>query len=55
MCAERDPTNCHRFVLVARHLAGRDVAVSHILPNGRIEAHSDTEQRLVGPKPQDDL
>jgi uncharacterized protein (DUF488 family) len=55
ICAERDPIHCHRFLLVARHLVGRGVAVSHILANGEIEAHSATEQRLTGLNPQADL
>jgi uncharacterized protein (DUF488 family) len=52
MCAERDPVNCHRFLLVARHLAARGIAISHILADGEIEAHADTEQRFIGLKPQ---
>jgi uncharacterized protein (DUF488 family) len=55
MCAERDPVNCHRFLLIARHLAARGVAVSHILADGEIEQHSDTEHRMIGLKPQADL
>ena len=25
MCAERDPLDCHRFLLIGRHLASRDI------------------------------
>ena len=47
MCAERDPLDCHRCLLVARSLAERGVAVAHILHDGAIEAHAETEQRLL--------
>jgi uncharacterized protein (DUF488 family) len=38
MCAEREPLNCHRCLLVARHLAARGLAVGHVLFDGTIEA-----------------
>ena len=47
LCAEREPLDCHRCLLVARRLAGRGLAVSHILHNGSIEPHATTEQRLL--------
>jgi uncharacterized protein (DUF488 family) len=47
MCAEREPLDCHRCLLVARALAARDVAVGHILHDGTIEPHQVTEQRLL--------
>jgi uncharacterized protein (DUF488 family) len=47
MCAEREPLDCHRCLLVARSLAGRGLAVGHILHNGTIEAHAATERRLL--------
>jgi uncharacterized protein (DUF488 family) len=47
MCAEREPLDCHRCLLVARALAERDVAVGHILHDGTIEPHTATEQRLL--------
>jgi uncharacterized protein (DUF488 family) len=47
MCAEREPLDCHRFLLVARHLHDRDVPVRHILADGTIEGQDDTERRLV--------
>ncbi|WP_082710643.1 MULTISPECIES: DUF488 family protein [Agrobacterium] len=48
MCAEHEPLECHRCLLVARHLVechGADVA--HIRRDGRIEPHEDTEDRLL--------
>jgi uncharacterized protein (DUF488 family) len=47
MCAEREPLDCHRCLLVARGLAERGLAVGHILHNGSIEPHAATEQRLL--------
>jgi uncharacterized protein (DUF488 family) len=47
MCAEREPLDCHRCLLVTRRLAERGVTVGHILHDGSIEAHAETEQRLL--------
>ena len=47
MCAEREPLDCHRCLLVARSLAARGVTVGHILHDGSVEAHAATEQRLL--------
>jgi len=47
MCSEQEPLDCHRCLLVARALAGRGVALGHILPDGRIEPHAETEERLL--------
>jgi uncharacterized protein (DUF488 family) len=55
MCAERDPTDCHRFLLIARALSAQGVPVSHILSDGGIEAQSDTERRMLAMRPQADL
>lgn len=47
MCAEREPTDCHRTMLVARHLRAPDVVIRHILANGALEEHESVERRLV--------
>jgi uncharacterized protein (DUF488 family) len=47
MCAERDPLDCHRCLLVARSLAGRGMTIGHILHDGRIEPHTAIERRLL--------
>ncbi len=47
MCAERDPLECHRTLLVARALAEQGVSVLHILSDGRAEPHELTMQRLL--------
>jgi|SoiMethySBSTD1v2_1073268.scaffolds.fasta_scaffold133712_2 uncharacterized protein (DUF488 family) len=47
MCSEREPLDCHRFLLVARALAERGLAASHILVDGRIEPQAAAEGRLL--------
>lgn len=47
MCAEREPLDCHRFLLVSRHLHERGVPLRHILADGSVEPHDVTEARLV--------
>lgn len=47
MCAEKEPLDCHRTVLVARHLMLLGLDVAHILSNGRVEKHQETEKRLM--------
>ncbi|MCK9356293.1 MAG: restriction endonuclease subunit S [Dehalococcoidia bacterium] len=47
MCSEREPLNCHRTLLIGRVIAQDNVAVQHILPDDRLECHSDTEKRLM--------
>jgi uncharacterized protein (DUF488 family) len=47
LCAEREPLDCHRFLLVARHLAEDGLAVGHILHDGSVEPHAATEERLL--------
>ena len=47
MCAEREPLDCHRCLLVARRLAERRLTVGHILHDGTIEPHAATERRLL--------
>jgi len=53
MCAEREPLDCHRTVLVARRLVERGAAVRHILADGGIEPHAETERRLLALTGQD--
>jgi uncharacterized protein (DUF488 family) len=47
MCAEREPLDCHRCLLVARALAARGLGVGHIRHDGTIEAHQAIERRLL--------
>ena len=47
MCAEREPLDCHRFLLVSRHLHERGVRLRHVLADGSIETQETTEARLL--------
>src|SRR5258708_36702066 len=47
LCAERDPLDCHRCLLIGRALAERGLAVGHILADGTIEPHSASDERLL--------
>lgn len=47
MCAEKDPLECHRSILVARHLARFGIGIEHILADGRLESHAEAMERLV--------
>lgn len=57
MCAEKDPLDCHRTILVARELEKSEHEIKHILANGRVEKHSDSMARLVAQLeiPEDDM
>ena len=47
MCAEKEPLDCHRTILVCRHLRERGVGIRHILADGSVEDHQQTEARLL--------
>ncbi|WP_129642083.1 DUF488 domain-containing protein [Peristeroidobacter agariperforans] len=46
MCAEKDPLDCHRTILVARELVKRGEAVAHILASSQVESHEQVMERL---------
>jgi uncharacterized protein (DUF488 family) len=46
MCAEKDPLDCHRFVLICRHLRA-DLAIAHILGDGTLLDQAALEDRLL--------
>lgn len=48
MCAEREPLDCHRCLLVARALAENGSTIGHVLADATIEPHAETEERLLG-------
>ena len=48
MCAEKDPIDCHRSILVARHLAAKGAAIAHIHADGQVEPQRAFEARLMG-------
>jgi len=47
MCAEKEPLECHRSILVCRHLKGHNLCIKHILQDGSTEDHLNAERRLV--------
>ncbi len=47
MCAEKDPLNCHRTILVSRELVSHGANVMHILQDGSTELHRDAISRLI--------
>ena len=46
-CAEKEPLDCHRTLLVARELEALGARVRHILGDGRLESHNQAMERLV--------
>jgi uncharacterized protein (DUF488 family) len=47
LCAEREPLDCHRCLLVGRALAERGLTLGHVRADGTIEPHGTTEDRLL--------
>lgn len=47
MCAEREPLDCHRTILVSRELERAGVPVTHILHDGALEPHTQLMTRLA--------
>jgi uncharacterized protein (DUF488 family) len=46
MCAEEDPLECHRFLLVCPELTARGLAPQHIR-KGKVESQQEAEDRLL--------
>ncbi|HEX9456224.1 MAG TPA: DUF488 domain-containing protein [Candidatus Acidoferrum sp.] len=47
MCAEEDPLQCHRFLMICPALLERGVTPIHIRRGGALESQSDAEDRLL--------
>ncbi|WP_439577209.1 DUF488 domain-containing protein [Elioraea sp.] len=47
MCAEKEPLECHRTLLVARALDAERIEVAHIHADGRLESHAAAMDRLL--------
>lgn len=47
MCAEKDPLNCHRTLLVTRAVAAERFEVLHVLADGTLETQGQTMDRLL--------
>ena len=47
LCAEKEPLECHRTLLVSRELVALGASVLHIHADGRLESYSDAMKRLI--------
>lgn len=47
MCAEKDPLDCHRCILVSPPLQKRGINVQHIHDDGTLESQEQAERRLA--------
>ncbi|MGI6086675.1 MAG: DUF488 family protein [Kiritimatiellia bacterium] len=47
MCTEKDPIQCHRTILVCRHLRADNTIIKHVLEDGELEDNRDSERRLM--------
>jgi uncharacterized protein (DUF488 family) len=60
LCAEEDPLDCHRGLMITPALAARDLRPAHIRADGRLESTEEMEARLLdmaglGADPFDEL
>jgi len=47
LCAEKDPLDCHRAILISPALVASGIVVNHIDAGGRLESQSELEGRLL--------
>ncbi len=47
MCAEEDPLQCHRFLMICPALLERGITLLHIRRGGELESQRDAEDRLL--------
>ena len=47
MCAEKDPLDCHRMIILSCYLKNHQVNIGHIHEDGIVEEHHQAELRLV--------
>ncbi|MCX7817514.1 MAG: DUF488 domain-containing protein [Syntrophales bacterium] len=47
MCAEKEPLDCHRTIVICRYLRTCGINILHILADGSTEDHRQTELRLL--------
>jgi uncharacterized protein (DUF488 family) len=55
MCAEKEPLDCHRTVLVSRRLAEQGAAIDHLLADGGTRPHHEVEEALLAGNAGPDL
>lgn len=47
MCSEKEPLDCHRFLLLSTELSARNMKVFHLLADGSSEPHEYSLSRLL--------
>lgn len=47
MCSEKDPTTCHRTILIAREFIKNNIDIQHIFPDDTIKQHSKLMQNIA--------
>jgi uncharacterized protein (DUF488 family) len=47
MCAEEDPLECHRFLMICPELCAREIEPRHIRKGGVLESQQEAEDRLL--------
>ncbi|KEO55340.1 DUF488 family protein [Thalassospira permensis] len=47
MCAEKDPLDCHRTLLIAPALKAAGFDLRHLVSDGRVETQAETEKRMI--------
>jgi uncharacterized protein (DUF488 family) len=55
LCAEENPANCHRRLLIGRVLLRGGIAIEHIRGDGRLQSETELSQLLSASRPQMDL
>lgn len=47
LCSEKEPLDCHRFILIAYFLEKKEIKVLHILEDGSLKTNTDLEEALI--------
>ncbi len=52
MCSEKEPLDCHRSILIGRHLDQDQFILKHIKSDGSLETHNEAMDRYIGNESQ---
>lgn len=55
MCSEKDPTQCHRSIMISRSFYDKDIQIAHILSNGSIMSQDNLHQNILSKCKTDNL
>ena len=47
LCAEKDPIQCHRMILICRNIHDNTIRIDHILDNQEVQTQHECEKRLL--------